>query len=272
MVVVVRVSLGPHHAVGAPWRREAVSLPASQLASPPRMCNRDANSFERPAMGASRLAALVLSSATALAASRTSRLSRRQAPTSRVDGVDGNTFPAVTEPREADDGPRQACVALALRDALPRTPLCLLDGVGQRDPYKVLRIPFLSGKTRIRQAYTQVCRTEHPDKNRGKESMEWQMSRWAYQTLMDPEERARYDSARITRNALSVTEGFVAFGFAVAQSFGCFVADMAEIASKEVSNFSRRELGMLDPSSLLGGDVERMSGPSSPPVADPARI
>merc|ERR1711972_578368 len=100
--------------------------------------------------------------------------------------------------------------------------------------------------------------------------MEWQMTRWAYQTLMDPEERARYDSARITRNALSATEGVVAFGFAVAKSFGSFLADMAVVASKEVSNFSRHEFGILDPSSLLGAGAESNSSRSSPPVTDAA--
>lgn len=220
-----------------------------------------------------RLATLAASGAAALAASRARRSLRRQAPTSRVSGATRNPTVVVEDPGEIDDCPgEQGCVALALTSSVARTPLDLLDDAGRRDPYQVLRIPFLSGKMRIRQAYADICRSEHPDKNGGQESLEWQMARWAYQTLMDPQERARYDSSRITRNALSLTEGIFAFGFAVAKSFGTFVTDVAEVASKEVSNFSSPEFVFFNPSRLLGVGVESISGRSSTAVADEARI
>jgi len=43
-----------------------------------------------------------------------------------------------------------------------------------------------------------------------------------------------YDSARITRNALSATEGFVAFGFAAAEQMGSVLSDASEAASNAV--------------------------------------
>ncbi|CAJ1388275.1 unnamed protein product [Effrenium voratum] len=82
----------------------------------------------------------------------------------------------------------------------------------------------------IRQAYANCCREHHPDLNGGRESLEWMMIQRAYRILTDPEERVYYDSARIARNALSVTEGVAAFAWAAAQQMGAVVSDAAEAA------------------------------------------
>ncbi|CAJ1339929.1 unnamed protein product [Effrenium voratum] len=111
-----------------------------------------------------------------------------------------------------------------------RTPLEFLDDASRLDPYAVLGIPFLSGRRAIRQAYANCCREHHPDLNGGRESLEWMMIQRAYRILTDPEERVYYDSARIARNALSVTEGVAAFAWAAAQQMGAVVSDAAEAA------------------------------------------
>ncbi|CAE7501069.1 unnamed protein product [Symbiodinium microadriaticum] len=61
------------------------------------------------------------------------------------------------------------------------------------------------------------------------------MIRRAYRILTDPEERIAYDSARITRNALSATEGVVAFSVAAAQQLGSVVSDVAQAAGSFTS-------------------------------------
>lgn len=106
-----------------------------------------------------------------------------------------------------------------------RTPFDVLDDAKRMDPYRVLGVPFLSSKEEVRQAYVRLCRKEHPDLHGGQESMEWVMGEWAYRVLMDPQDRAEYDTARVVRNALSLTEGVFAFGFAAATRFGSFLVD-----------------------------------------------
>jgi len=113
-------------------------------------------------------------------------------------------------------------------------PFDVLDDASRFDPYAVLRIPFLSGKRKIREAYRAQSKEHHPDLHSGHESLEWMMIQRAYRILTDPEERVMYDSARITRNALSATEGFVAFGFAAAEQMGSVLSDASEAASNAV--------------------------------------
>ncbi|CAE8693077.1 unnamed protein product [Polarella glacialis] len=110
-----------------------------------------------------------------------------------------------------------------------RTPLHMLDDASKMDPYAVLRIPFLSERRRIREAYTRLCKKEHPDLHKGCKSMEWLMGEWAYRVLTDPQSRASYDTSRVLRNALSLTEGIFAFGFAAAQELGAFASDASEV-------------------------------------------
>ncbi|CAE7633343.1 dnaJ [Symbiodinium pilosum] len=109
-----------------------------------------------------------------------------------------------------------------------------------KDPYQVLNVSFLSGRRSIRQAYARLAREHHPDLNGGQESLDWLMIRRAYRILTDPEERVSYDSARITRNALSATEGVVAFSVAAAQQLGSVVSDVAQVAG----NFAGKLLGL----------------------------
>lgn len=113
-----------------------------------------------------------------------------------------------------------------------RMPWDVLDDAEKMDPYQVLRVPFLSNRERIRKAYVGLCRKEHPDLHGGQESMEWLMGEWAYRVLTDPQDKAAYDTARVLRNALSVTEGIVAFSFAALTNFGSFMADTWNVVDR----------------------------------------
>lgn len=108
----------------------------------------------------------------------------------------------------------------------------LLDDVGRLDPYAVLEIPFLAPKSRIREAFLDLARREHPDTAGGYESLEWIMGSWAYRTLTDTQSRASYDTARVLRRAMSLTEGVLAFGFSVLMDFGNFMLDAGEVIGK----------------------------------------
>lgn len=158
-------------------------------------------------------------------------------------------------------------LALTVYSAARRTPFDVLDDAARLDPYAILRIPFLSGRQRIRAAYAELCRSEHPDKHMGAESLEWQMGVWAYRVLMDPKERASYDSQRIVRKTLSVTEGVFAFGFAVIQHFGTFVGDLVDLATREVQriNFTPWEPWKMLPSG--SGAPKPGTGGLEPPAS-----
>jgi len=118
--------------------------------------------------------------------------------------------------------------AFPLARTLPATPLDFLDDANQLDPYKVLGIQFLSAKEKIREAYIARCKLHHPDLHGGQETMEWMLTQRANRMLTDSTERVSYDSARVTRNAFSATEGVVKFGFVAAQQLGSVVADATE--------------------------------------------
>ena len=64
-----------------------------------------------------------------------------------------------------------------------------------RNYYEVLGLPLESGPEEIKKAYHQLAMQYHPDKNKSADAAE-KMRRIneAYQTLSDPEEKARYDS------------------------------------------------------------------------------
>lgn len=109
-----------------------------------------------------------------------------------------------------------------------RTPWDVLDDAEKLDPYKILGVPFLSGRSAVRKAYVRLAREEHPDLHAGHTSMEWLMGEWAYRQLMDAQAKTKYDTARVLRNALSLTEGVVAFTFAAAVNLGTFLADAWE--------------------------------------------
>ncbi|CAK8986922.1 unnamed protein product [Durusdinium trenchii] len=114
---------------------------------------------------------------------------------------------------------------------LQKTPFDFLDDANRLDPYATLQIPVFSGKRQIRKAYAKLCKQHHPDLHRGRESMEWMLIQRAYRILTDSEERVYYDAARMTRNALSATEGFAAFAFSAAQQMGSVLADATEAAA-----------------------------------------
>lgn len=146
---------------------------------------------------------------------------------------------------EASDAPARVHdprLAIVRYGAVGRTPLEVLDDANAMDPYKVLHISFLAGRKSIRGAYLDLCRTSHPDKNGGKVTLEWRMGEWAYQMLMDPTQRSKYDSARIVRNTLSATDGFLAFAVAVATNFSSFVADVVDVAGKFMASLDAGEL------------------------------
>jgi len=170
------------------------------------------------------------------------RVARRDAMVERTRSTETK---AVAEPAiPARSSQSYALIPLRNSSSL-RTPMSMLDDASRMDPYKVLGIPFLSGRTKIRRAYAGLCKIEHPDKNGGRISLEWQMGEWAYRMLNDPQARATYDTARVVRNGLSLTEGIFKFGFSVLTNFASFVDDATKVISKEVTkSFDRIVEGM----------------------------
>jgi len=117
------------------------------------------------------------------------------------------------------------CVALVPAVAARvRTPFDFWDESQKMDPYKILGVPFLSEGEAIRRAYVRLVRKEHPDKHGGQQSMDWIMGEWAYRVLSDPEERSKYDTVRVLKNALSLTEGVFAFAVSSAVQIGSWIA------------------------------------------------
>jgi len=158
-------------------------------------------------------------------------------------------------------------VALVLLgSASARTPLDVLDDAFQLDPYAVLRIPFLAERKRVRGAYVCLCRKEHPDLHGGDESMEWLMGKWAYRVLTDPQECAAYDTARVVRNALSLTEGIFAFGFAAALQLGAFVADAAQVMQMTMAR-ARGSKPQLGGAPAAAGPATAAAAPAAAPAA-----
>eukprot|EP00440_Ansanella_granifera_P066364 gb/GFBE01071980.1/.p1 GENE.gb/GFBE01071980.1/~~gb/GFBE01071980.1/.p1 ORF type:complete len:277 (+),score=54.91 gb/GFBE01071980.1/:1-831(+) len=203
------------------WQRPAF-CGSSCSSCEPRRCSSPAAEPLRLAQAGLTLAGLVLLASVGAQRRHRKRLRRLRR---LAGGIGQNTCP-------------ESCVALLpMRLAAVRTPLVVLDDALRMDPYRVLSIPFLATREKIREAYAQVCKSHHPDLHQGRQSMEWMMAEWAYGLLMDPEERARYDTSRVVRNALSLTEGVFAFGLAAAQQLGQFMSDVVEVTKKVTVDF-----------------------------------
>lgn len=63
------------------------------------------------------------------------------------------------------------------------------------DPYRQLGIDREASPQQVKAAYRRACRIHHPDKNPGDEfaTARFQLIKEAYEILIDPEQRARFD-------------------------------------------------------------------------------
>ena len=68
------------------------------------------------------------------------------------------------------------------------------------DYYVVLGIAEDADEEMIRSAFRALARCYHPDVGAGSSPVEFQRAREAYETLVDPERRRRYDQQRAFRN------------------------------------------------------------------------
>ena len=68
------------------------------------------------------------------------------------------------------------------------------------DYYVVLGIAEDADEEMIRSAFRALARRYHPDVGAGSSPVEFQRAREAYETLVDPERRRRYDQRRASRN------------------------------------------------------------------------
>jgi curved DNA-binding protein CbpA len=66
--------------------------------------------------------------------------------------------------------------------------------------YVVLGIAEDADEETIRSAFRALARRYHPDVGAGSSPVEFQRAREAYETLVDPERRRRYDQLRASRN------------------------------------------------------------------------
>lgn len=67
------------------------------------------------------------------------------------------------------------------------------------DYYVVLGIAEDADEETIRSAFRALARRYHPDVGAGSSPVEFQRAREAYETLLDPERRRRYDQLRASR-------------------------------------------------------------------------
>ena len=67
------------------------------------------------------------------------------------------------------------------------------------DYYVVLGIAEDADEEMIRSAFRALARRYHPDVGAGSSPVEFQRAREAYETLVDPERRRRYDQLRASR-------------------------------------------------------------------------
>ena len=83
--------------------------------------------------------------------------------------------------------------------------------------YVVLGIAEDADEESIRSAFRALARRYHPDVGAGSSPVEFQRAREAYETLVDPDRRRRYDRLlRASRShPIAVREGFVSAPFAV---------------------------------------------------------
>jgi curved DNA-binding protein CbpA len=66
--------------------------------------------------------------------------------------------------------------------------------------YVVLGIAEDADEDTVRSAFRALARRYHPDVGAGSSQVEFQRAREAYETLVDPERRRRYDQLRASRN------------------------------------------------------------------------
>jgi len=137
------------------------------------------------------------------------------------------------EARRTVGDPRFALVRTA---ATVHTPFEFLDDYGDLDPYDVLNVPFMASREQIRSAYMQTCRTEHPDRHGGYESVRWQLARWAYEQLNDTETATAYVTKRVLRSAVSFTGNVFYSAMSVVREFVILVSDFTMPILQAITN------------------------------------
>jgi molecular chaperone DnaJ len=120
------------------------------------------------------------------------------------------------------------------------------------DLYVVLGLPHGASEADIKRAYRRLARRFHPDINPGDRLAEQRFRQIleAYETLMDPERRSRYDSGAVIEPADRRAGGFEGFDFSsrgvdYSASFGDLFAEVL------------RERGARAPASERGADLHQ---------------
>jgi len=80
------------------------------------------------------------------------------------------------------------------------------------DYYVVLGIAEDADEEMIRSAFRALARRYHPDVGAGSSPVEFQRAREAYETLVDPERRRRYDQLRASRQDSIVVREVIVSG------------------------------------------------------------
>ena len=107
-------------------------------------------------------------------------------------GESGNWEEAVREYKAiAESNPSEPGIAKDIRNAELE-----LKKSKRKDYYKILGIEKDAGEHEIKRAYRKLAIVLHPDKNPGNDEAEHKFKELgeAYETLSDPQKRARYDS------------------------------------------------------------------------------
>ncbi|KAI9050166.1 hypothetical protein LZ554_006307 [Drepanopeziza brunnea f. sp. 'monogermtubi'] len=118
-------------------------------------------------------------------------------------GQSGNWEAAVRELKELQESdPSDGSIAKDLRNAELE-----LKKSKRKDYYKILGVEKDADETQIKKAYRKAAIIHHPDKNRDDENAEERFKDVgeAYETLSDPQKRARYDSGE---DLMDPMEGF----------------------------------------------------------------
>ena len=68
------------------------------------------------------------------------------------------------------------------------------------DYYKILNVPHDANEKQIKDAYRNLARIYHPDKNNGVETIFYKKATDAYQVLSDPNNRSKYDEKLRNKN------------------------------------------------------------------------
>lgn len=121
----------------------------------------------------------------------------------------------------------------------------LWDKDGELDAYAVLRVSPLSDEDAIRKAFVNVCKTDHPDLNDGKESQWWLLSKESHRILTT--EKAKYDVRRGIQTAAVVANGL----FKVVSAFATAASVVASVGFKFAMGPAKKKKEKAKPKQLI---------------------